>query len=126
MNQALLAIVASECKAAAAQETTLEGRIKACFKAAKNHWMVTDENAQMQGAVAAIYELSDEPTKARIKTEWNALRNLGAILDGVPLSLDQIGMPENPIGLLKMWKECALTFGAEPCATNRHSTAKRN
>lgn len=107
MNTTLLALVATECKAAAEKETTLEGRVTAAMKAAKNHWMVTDDNSQFQGAVAAIYELSDDETKERIKAEMDSLRYLSAMMSGVAVDFDAIPKLENPIGLMKSWRECA-------------------
>lgn len=105
MNNVMLSLVATECREAARSADTLDDRIKAAFKAARNHWMVRDENEQFQGAVAGIYELSDETDRERIKMEMDGLRALSALFSGVPVDMSQIPIPEKPIGLLKTWKE---------------------
>lgn len=100
-----ISIVMIECRAAASGATTLEGRIKAAFKSACNHWMVLDDNQRFQGAVAAVWDLSDDETKSRIEGEMKSLRTLSAICSGVPVDFAQIETPQNPIGLLGKWHE---------------------
>ena len=67
---------------------------------------MTDEDAQFKGAVAAVYEAStSEDERDRIRAELESLRDLSALLSGVPVDLEQITPLENPIGLRKMWQE---------------------
>jgi len=111
MNNGVLAIGAAECKGAAERETTLEGRLTAAFRVAKDLWMTTDENEQFQSAVAAVHMLSSDEDKQRIESEMLQLRTLSALLSGVPVDLDAIKKSENPIGLMKLWK--AIKHGRE-------------
>ena len=107
MNTTTIAIVAAECKHAAEGKETLEERIQAAFDVARNHWLITDDNERFQGGVAAIYELSDEDTRERIKQEMDSLRTLSAMLSGVPIDFDRFNDQTKelkPIGLMKKWK----------------------
>jgi hypothetical protein len=107
MNTTIISIVAAECKRAAEGKETLEERIDAVFEVARNHWLTTDENERFQGGVAAIYELSDEDTRERIKQEMDSLRTLSAMLSGVPVDVERFNEETKemkPIGLMKKWK----------------------
>jgi len=104
-NTTLISLVAHECRTACKDETTLEGRVAKAMKAAKHHWMVTDENEQFHGAVCAIYELSDEVTQERIKAELDSLRYLSALMSGVEVDIEKVPKLENAIGLMKAFNE---------------------
>lgn len=105
MNKAMFALVATECREAIKNEATLEGRLRAAMKVAKHHWMMPDEDTKLKGAVASVYEVSDEETKARIEVELKSLQYLSAMLAGVQVDLNSIPKLENPIGILKLWQE---------------------
>lgn len=101
-----ISIAATKARQAAEKETTLEGRIRAAMKATRQHWMATEEDDQFKAAVAAIYELSDEPTRSKILKEMEALRNINALISGVPVDLAALPEPDpEPIGLLNYWRE---------------------
>ena len=104
MNSAVIAIVAAECRAAAEKETTLEGRLKAAFSVARDHWMATDENDQLNGAVVAIHGISNDEDKRRLELEMKSLRALNAAMSGVPVDFAGLELPEKPIGIVALWK----------------------
>lgn len=103
MNNTIISIVATECRHAAEKETTLDDRIAAAMNVAKDHYLTTDNDERFRGAIAAIYELSDEETRYRIKEEMDALKYLSAMLSDVSVNLDAMPKIENPIGLIKTW-----------------------
>lgn len=94
-----------DARNAAQKHTTTEDRAKAAFKAARNHFMAPRDEEMFQGAVAAIYELSDEQTQARIVEEMQGIKTLNAILSGVDVNLDNFKPMETPIGLMKLFRE---------------------
>jgi hypothetical protein len=98
-------IVVTEAKAAADKHDDLDQKIEAAMTVAKNHWMVLDENKQFQGAIGGILLSVDEETQERINAEMASLNILSAMMTGVPVDLEQVKVPENPIGLMKRWKE---------------------
>lgn len=106
MSDNLLLLVVSEAKLAVRPEDSLEDRLRAAMKASYRHWMVTDEDTQFRGAIGAVYSASeDEDEKARIEAELASLRDMNALLSGVPIDLERVSVPEHPLGLMKMWKE---------------------
>lgn len=105
MSDVMLALVATEAREAIKNETTLENRLRTAMKAAANHWMVLDRDTQFRGAVAAVYEVSDEDDRQRIEQELDALKFINAMLSGVPVDMDRRPKAENPIGLTKLWTE---------------------
>lgn len=102
----MLALVMAEAGSAIKPDDSLEDRCRAAMKACYRHWMVTDEDTQFKGAVAAVFVASDdEDEKERIRVELESLAHLSALLSGVPIDLERVTVPENPIGLRKMWQE---------------------
>lgn len=97
-------LVAASAKAAAEKATTLDERIELAMKSAIHHFMVRDEPTQFAGAQIAIWELSDLETRSRIETEARGLRALSAIIEGVPVDIEKVEVPTNPIGLLGRWR----------------------
>lgn len=105
-NDTLLALVMHECKPAIIDTDSLEDRCRASMKAAKGHWMVTDEETQFKGAVAAVYAAStDNDEKERIRLELENLAHLAALLSGIHIDFDAVHDIENPILLRKLWQE---------------------
>lgn len=100
-----ISLVAVECRDAVESAVGLEEKLKAAFAKAQNHWMVTNENQQFAGAVAAVYEKADDETKERIRIELEGIKALRAMLSGVPVDIDRIEKHESPIGLMKLWHE---------------------
>lgn len=112
MNTAALEILVHEATRAAQSETTLEGRMSTVFKVAREHWMITDEHEQLQGALAALVQLSDEETKERILAEVESIKYLNAMLSGVAVDLDRVPKLEKPIGLMGKWHDTKSGKGA--------------
>lgn len=105
MNDAVFMIAVTEAKAAAKNETTLEGRLEAAMNATKDHWLLTDEDGRFRAAKGAVLLLGEAEDKERIKFEIKQLRTLSAMMSGVPIDFEKIEELKNPIGLLKVWQE---------------------
>jgi len=105
-SDTMLALVMAEATPAIVASDSLEDRCRAAMKAVQHHWMVTDEDIQFKGAVAAVYAASeDADEKERIEVELASLRDLSAMLSGVVVDLDAVTIPPDPIGLRKLWLE---------------------
>lgn len=100
----IISLVSHECTSACEGLTTIEERIPAAMKAAREHYMCPTENEMFMGACCALYELSDDPTKARIKQELDAIKYLNAMMSGVAVDLDTIPKMENPLGLMAAFR----------------------
>ena len=105
MNEAVLMIAVTEAKEAAKVEASLEGKLRAAMNATKNHWMATDQDTQFKAAIGAVLLLIDGEEKSRLEEELLALKNVNAMFSGVSVNIDAIKVPENPIGVMKMWQE---------------------
>jgi hypothetical protein len=102
----LIHIIIALSKSVIKPDDSLEDRCRAAMKAAHANGIVTDEELQFKGAVAAVFvESTDEDEKERIRLELETLRDLSALLSGVPVDLEAIQPLENPIGLRKLWVE---------------------
>ena len=85
-------------------EGTLEERLKAAMRQTRNgHWMCTSEDECFRAAVGAVVLKATDEEKERIKAELDALEALSALFCGVPVDLERIPIPENPLGLSNMW-----------------------
>lgn len=112
MNNAWLSIVASDCKDACANEPDLEARIRKAMKpVAETHWMFagsTHEETRFKGALAAVLldpSTTDED-KWRIEKSMKAAATLGAVLNGVPVDLEQaLEDQKDCLPLLRMWQD---------------------
>jgi hypothetical protein len=100
-----LLVLVTEATLEASDKPTFDAKIDAAMRCAKNHWLVTNKDDRFRGAIAAIYELADEPTKARIMAEVDDMRNLSALISGIPIDVSQIKPSKNPLGLLRRWNE---------------------
>ncbi len=95
----------TEAKTAADQCEDLDQKIDAAMKATNNHWMILDEDKQFRAAVGGLILSVNEETQTRIKEEMASLRVVGAMMSGIPVDIERVEVPENPLGLLKRWKE---------------------
>ena len=108
MNDRLMSFVMTDAEQAIKPNDSLEDRLRCAMKAAHNHWMVTDENDQLRGAVAAVIHLSaDQGEKDRLTKEFRALGVMSAAMSGVPIDWTQVEMPANAVGILSLWDETA-------------------
>jgi hypothetical protein len=103
----VLAIACHEAKDEAKKFTSLEDMLRAAMKAMTSLWVSTDDDLRFRASVGGVLmvldDRGDDEAAARINSELEALRSLSALLSGVPVDMDRVTMPENPIGLMKMW-----------------------
>jgi hypothetical protein len=102
-----LMIAAMETRAILKEKSfaTLEEKLRAAMELTKDHWMAVDENERFQAAVGAVLCDASQEDKARIQAELQPLKMLGAAAQGIPVDFSQMVVPENPIGLMKLWHE---------------------
>jgi hypothetical protein len=100
------------------KETSLEDRLRVAMRAASKHWMVTDRDTQLKGAVIAVMTHATPEEQNRIKRSLEAPRNVAATLKalvaGVPVDLSRVEAPDAdviPFGAL--WREAT----AKPAET---------
>lgn len=110
MEQAQLvaATIRHECKG----EVDLEQRVKKAMKAARNHWMVTDEKEQFRGAVTAAIVESEGDERDRIERSVKSLNKIGSMLqalqNGVPVDIEAMASEpkqDDLLPLTKWWHE---------------------
>ena len=111
MSDTGLAIIATECKMACEGEPNLLKRLeKAMNEVANGHWMFpSDDDLCFRGAVGGVLmaeETTDEE-KEQLEFSLKQLRNVGAMLSGVPIDMDRL-IEDNEKGpevlpLVKMW-----------------------
>ena len=100
-----LQIALMDAKRVAEGADTLEDKLIAAMNETRNHWMVTDEDKQFRAAVGAVMLLVDDDTRYQIELEMKTLNALSAMISGVPVDIENIETPDEPIGLMKIWKE---------------------
>ena len=90
---------------------TLEEKIVSSMKAAKNHWMVMNQNHQFYGAILAVIEHvgSESDDGKRLIEELGSIKqmndSINAAASGIPVAFENLKKPENPIGVIRLWKE---------------------
>lgn len=104
-NDTVVAIVRVTASAEVKTEDALEDRFRAAFVAVQGHWAATKPDDQYRGAIEAVYLTATDEEKERIEVELASVRDLNALLEGVPIDFDRITKPENPIGLMRLWHE---------------------
>lgn len=107
MSSTAVAIACTEASSHVDPAAPLVDRFNAAMKATYRHWMATSEDDQFMAAIEAVYLTATAEERDRIEAELRALRDLGALLSGVPVDLDQLATTENPIGLRALWIEIA-------------------
>jgi len=107
MSEVELMLVANEAENACKGEPDLRSKCVAAMKAARNHWMVTDDDKQFRGAIAGVMMAVGEGSAEyeSLKVEVGAIKAMNALFSGVPVDISQIPLPENPVGLIKLWQE---------------------
>lgn len=108
MSDVALRIAMTEAKAAVerAGDVALEDRLRAAMKATYRHWMATDEDVQLRAALGGVLlACEDDAEKARLHAEIEQLRLLGAMLSGLPIDPEAIKPLEEPIGVVRLWRE---------------------
>jgi hypothetical protein len=109
-NDAVVSICAIEAGMACKGELDLMERIRKAMKAARGHWMCTEEADQFRAALAAAIAESTGEERGRLVRSVEALNRLGAALNalsaGVPVDIAAMEKPpEDMLPLRQMWKE---------------------
>lgn len=111
MNEiVLIAAVEAETAAKAAEDTTLEGRLRAAMQATANHWMATNEDDQFLAACEGTARVVDDEDRERIEASLRLLQTLSAAASGVPVDFDAL-LPDGaedrpkPARLQPLWRE---------------------
>ena len=100
-------IIATEAREACEAETDLTERVKVAMRAAKDHWMKTNEEEQFKGALVAAMNVSTEEEKDIITRSLQPMKVLSAMMSGVPVNFEALeGMDtDDLIPLQKLWHE---------------------
>lgn len=105
-------LIEAEVRDKLAELKTAEDMLAVTFKAAKNHWMFTDDQTQFKGAIgAAMIGLGEGDERDRLTRSFQALSKASAVLAalqaGVPVDLEAMAAErpakEDVIPLAKMW-----------------------
>ena len=114
----VILLVASVARTAAKDEADWPARIEAAMKAAKDDgsFFTMDEDEQFRGAIGGLLmlanELGDEDMTDRLTAEVDGIKVLNAMFSGIPVNLDAVKVPDNPLGLIQIWKK--QSEGAKP------------
>jgi len=73
------------------------------FKKARQHWLVTEESEQFQGAIGAVYETSTKEEKETIRAQLSQIRAASDFMDGK--SLPVIDLIDYGFNIVKIWHE---------------------
>jgi len=109
MTDNVLMLVVSEAKTAAIDSGSenLKGIVEAAMSKARNHWMCTDENKQLHGAISGVFlalgEMGREEDKAQLLAEYKALIALNS--GNMTELIRWAGKVDEPLGLISMWKK---------------------
>jgi hypothetical protein len=113
MSDVMLALVVQSCESAVKNcNGDLKSKLLVAMKEAKNHFMVTDKDTQLRGAIGAVMSFygKDSDEWRRLEREVDMLRKFSAFLQATqsglvvePPELDESAEP--PIGILGMWRE---------------------
>lgn len=113
-NVALIAAVDAESAVREIPDASLEDRARAAMQAVQNHWMATREEDQFLGACEGLARVASEEERERIVDDLERLGKASGLIHalqaGVPVDWEAMAaeadaVPENPLGLRKMWQE---------------------
>ncbi len=112
MNEALLSIMMAYAKPGLSEIADPKERFEKSANATRNFWMGGDEEDWYRGAVAAFMasymDEGNDVMVSRIKSTLDQLRNLNALLSGVPVDLEAMlkkHEEEEPLPLMAWWKD---------------------
>lgn len=105
-----IAIATSDARTACANTPDVIECLKKAMRATLNHWMETNEGAQVRAACAAAMLESDAINQEKIAVSYRALamlsQTMAAAAAGVPIAWDEMEMPpENILPIMKLWWE---------------------
>ena len=120
MGETGMMLVSAECeRLPGLAEMEITDRLLACFKEARNHWMVLDEEEQFKGALNAALNTSSgeefDRLEQSIRQMAKTARMLQALQAGVPVDVEAMAKDLerqkaegfDPIPLQKLWHETA-------------------
>ncbi len=101
-----LAIACQDVAGQVPKDGTLEARLKAAMQLTKDgHWLLSSEDENFRCAVGAVMLNASPDERERIEADLRGLKALSAMISGVPVDLSRIEVPENPLGMMAMWRE---------------------
>lgn len=104
-NNILIALIDIEQTVKIHEDEPLEDRLRAAMGTAKDHYMLRTDDEMVQAAMEGVARTADDAERTRLEEELERLNTLSAVLSGVPVDFGQVTEPENPIGVLKLWRE---------------------
>jgi len=110
-----IGLVSASCESAIGDERNTEQMLRKAFAEAKDHFMVTNTDSQLKGALnAVLLKMGEEhPDRKRLEFEITMLGKLSALLHAAQAGLS-VSMPETvepptedyrPIGVMRLWHE---------------------
>lgn len=100
-----VALIEAENREDLKAATSAEDKLRVAFKGARDHWMFTDEDEQMRGAIGAAMHHMTPEERTKVEAELRSLQAFSAATRGIPINFEAVEIPENPIGILKMWAD---------------------
>ena len=109
MNHTDLTIAVQIIQPACKGEPDLIERIRKAMTEAKDYWASTDDDLRFRGALgAALLETHHPDERRRLEASINAIKNLNALLSGVPVDVERMTSELDEIEVIplqKMWQE---------------------
>ena len=102
-----IALIEAEAREGIKNAETIEGKFKAAFGVAKNHWMFTDEDIQYRSGIGVVMSSIEKDSKdyQRIESELNMLKTLSAAMSGVSVNFPESNDDFDAIGIQGIWEE---------------------
>lgn len=107
-NIVMIAAVEAEGAAQAAEDQSLEGRLRAAMEATKSHWMATKDEDQFLAACEGVARTCSEEERERMETSLRSLQGLSALMAGVAVDVEALAAQSEdaePIRLVPLWRE---------------------
>jgi hypothetical protein len=109
-GEKMVMIVAQTITPKITSDMTTEDMLLAAMKEAASHWMVTDENQRLMGAIAHVTLLllkmpDREEDLENLRREVKMLQALSGIMSGMPIDISRVEAPEKAFGLGKLWND---------------------
>lgn len=100
-------LIEAEARDEIKKAESLEDKVKAAFAVSRDHWMFTDEDTQFMGGIGAVLIQLEEgtPEHSRYMKSIETLRNITAMLSGVPVNFENFEAPKDPIKFVQLWRE---------------------
>jgi len=83
----------------------LEDRLRLSFSVTRHHWLVTNEDERFKAGVGGVLLSASPDEQTRLAAEMRVLGTLSAAMTGVPIAAGALETGQEPVGLLRIWKE---------------------